>query len=128
VLDPAAARVLPSTPHSNLGERGAVASSVWLQPWPPDLLLSSRPRSAPRWLAGSSYWEANAEGRGFEAREVASTGMTEIELFGEIREAIEAEAGERTPLLADFVSGGRTAQIGGPPTDRVLLERRPGAM
>jgi Xaa-Pro dipeptidase len=53
-------------------------------------------------------------------REVAVLGATEIEVFGAVRQAIESEAGARTPLLADLVSGERTAGMGGPPSTRTL--------
>lgn len=47
-------------------------------------------------------------------------GRTELEIWGELRAALESKAGRRLPLLADFVSGTRTAEIGGPPTGRVV--------
>lgn len=53
-------------------------------------------------------------------REVALPGATELEVFGAVRQAIECVAGERTPLLADLVSGPRTAGMGGPPSPRTL--------
>jgi Xaa-Pro aminopeptidase len=55
-------------------------------------------------------------------REVATAGATELEVFEAVRQAIELEAGQRTPLLADLVSGERTALMGGPPTERTLAE------
>jgi len=45
---------------------------------------------------------------------------TELEIWGDLRAALESQAGRRLPLLADFVSGPRTAEIGGPPTNRKL--------
>lgn len=57
-----------------------------------------------------------------EARAQAAPGMTELELWALVRAAIEAEAGGRTPLLADFVSGPRTGEVGGPPSERRLVE------
>lgn len=56
------------------------------------------------------------------AREHASPGMTELELWALVRAAIEREAGERTPVVADLVTGPRTAEVGGLPGDRVLAE------
>jgi Xaa-Pro aminopeptidase len=53
-------------------------------------------------------------------REAAIAGATEIEVFGAVRQAIEREAGARTPLLADLVSGERTAGMGGAPSPRTL--------
>jgi Xaa-Pro aminopeptidase len=55
-------------------------------------------------------------------KELAEPGMTEIELFSAIRGQMEAAAGERIPILADLCSGPRSAEAGGPPTDRVLAE------
>lgn len=49
-------------------------------------------------------------------------GAAEIELFAAVRGAIEASAGTRVPLLADLVSGPRTAGIGGAPGDRVVRD------
>src|SRR5947207_13358920 len=46
--------------------------------------------------------------------------MTEIEVFGEIRKAIELKEGARVPMIADVVSGPRTALTGGPPSAREL--------
>jgi Xaa-Pro aminopeptidase len=48
-------------------------------------------------------------------RRIAREGATELELWNEMRSALEARAGGRLPLLADFVAGRRTADIGGPP-------------
>jgi Xaa-Pro aminopeptidase len=47
-------------------------------------------------------------------------GRTELEIWGDLRAALETRAGRRLPLLADFVSGPRTGDIGGPPTNRVV--------
>jgi Xaa-Pro dipeptidase len=57
-----------------------------------------------------------------EARARAEPGMTEIELWGFVRAAIERAAGRRTPLLADLASGERTGETGGTPGERVLGE------
>ncbi|MDQ3867842.1 MAG: Xaa-Pro peptidase family protein [Actinomycetota bacterium] len=54
------------------------------------------------------------------AREHVAEGLTEIELWGEVRAAVEQAAGRRTPLLADLVSGERTGETGGAPGERVL--------
>ena len=53
-------------------------------------------------------------------KRLAQRGMTEVELFAEVRKGMEARVGGRLPLLADLVSGPRAAQIGGPPTSRRL--------
>jgi len=47
-------------------------------------------------------------------------GRTELAIWGDLRAALESRAGRRLPLLADFVSGPRTGEIGGPPTNRVV--------
>ena len=52
------------------------------------------------------------------ARAAAEPGMTELELWAAVRAAIDEAAGGRTALLADLVSGPRTAEIGGPPSKR----------
>jgi Xaa-Pro dipeptidase len=49
-------------------------------------------------------------------------GVSELQLHGEIRTAMEAAAGTRVPLLSDLVSGERAAGMGGPPTERVIRE------
>lgn len=53
-------------------------------------------------------------------KRLAQRGITEVELFADVRKGMERRAGGRLPLLADLVSGARTAQIGGPPTSRSL--------
>lgn len=50
----------------------------------------------------------------------ARQGMTELELFASVREAMETAAGKRFPLMADFVSGPRTEQAGGGPSDKII--------
>ncbi|PYV33467.1 MAG: hypothetical protein DMG22_09820 [Acidobacteria bacterium] len=55
-------------------------------------------------------------------KKLARRGMTEVELFAEVRKGMEIRAGGRLPLLADLVSGPRTAEIGGPPSSRVIQE------
>jgi len=57
------------------------------------------------------------------ARELAREGMTEIELYSLVHAAMEAEAGCRVPVLADLLSGPRTAQVGGPPSSRILCQQ-----
>ena len=56
------------------------------------------------------------------AREHARAGISELELWGEIRKAMELAAGERIPILADLVSGPRTEAVGGPPNERLIEE------
>lgn len=53
-------------------------------------------------------------------RELVGEELTEIELLGALRTATDTAAGARAPLLADLVSGPRTAGVGGPPTPRAI--------
>lgn len=46
--------------------------------------------------------------------------MSELELFEQVRGAMEAAAGKRIPLMADLVSGPRTGETGGNPSERLL--------
>lgn len=50
----------------------------------------------------------------------AAPGITELELFILIRGDMELAAGQRFPLMADLVSGERTATTGGSPSKRVI--------
>ena len=50
----------------------------------------------------------------------ARPGITELELFASVRAAMEAAAGGRFPLMADFVSGPRTEHAGGGPSARII--------
>lgn len=55
------------------------------------------------------------------ARQAAAAGRSEIEIFTDVRSAMEIEAGSPlTDFVADFVGGTRTAQVGGPPGTYVL--------
>jgi Xaa-Pro aminopeptidase len=45
-------------------------------------------------------------------------GPTEIEIFTSLRQAMEVREGGRVPIIADVVSGPRTALTGGPPSAR----------
>ena len=56
------------------------------------------------------------------ARGSAEVGMSELELWGLVRAAIESVAGERTPVLADLVAGPRTGATGGAPSGRPMAE------
>jgi Xaa-Pro aminopeptidase len=56
------------------------------------------------------------------AREHARPGVSELELWARVRAAIESAAGGRTSVVADLVSGARTADVGGAPGERVLAE------
>ena len=54
------------------------------------------------------------------ARTVLRPGISELQAWNAVAGAMEAAAGERLPLLCDFVSGPRSAEIGGYPGDRVI--------
>jgi Xaa-Pro dipeptidase len=56
------------------------------------------------------------------ARALTAPGLSELDLWSAVRAAIEARAGGRTPVLADLVSGPRTAEVGGPPSQRRIEE------
>ncbi|MCW3003112.1 MAG: peptidase [Conexibacter sp.] len=49
-------------------------------------------------------------------------GRTELELWAAARDAMDARAGTPLVVLADLVSGPRTAGVGGPPTERTVCE------
>lgn len=51
---------------------------------------------------------------------MARPGTTELELFAAARQAMELQAGARVQILANFMSGPRTAACSGPPTSRKL--------
>jgi Xaa-Pro aminopeptidase len=52
----------------------------------------------------------------------AQPGIAEIELFAEVRKGMEVKAQGRLPLLADLISGPRTAEIGGQPSSRRIQQ------
>ena len=54
------------------------------------------------------------------ARDALVAGETELALWTSVRAAMEAKAGSRLPVLADFVTGPRTAEVGGPPGMRTV--------
>jgi Xaa-Pro aminopeptidase len=56
------------------------------------------------------------------ARRESVPGATELDVWAALRAAIDEAAGGRTPLVADLVSGPRTAHVGGPPVARSLAE------
>jgi len=47
-------------------------------------------------------------------------GMTELDVFWLIEEAVQRAAGRQARLYGDFVSGPRCENVGGPPSDRVI--------
>jgi Xaa-Pro aminopeptidase len=56
------------------------------------------------------------------ARAALRAGATELELWTDTRAAMETAAGTRLPVLADFVTGERTAEVGGPPSERRIAD------
>jgi Xaa-Pro aminopeptidase len=56
------------------------------------------------------------------ARGALRAGVSELEAWGTVQAAMEVAAGERLSLLCDFATGERSAEIGGPPTPRVVQE------
>jgi Xaa-Pro dipeptidase len=55
-----------------------------------------------------------------ETRRLIRPGISEIEVWGKLKAYLEVSAGCRLPLLADFVAGERTAEIGGLPGSYML--------
>jgi Xaa-Pro dipeptidase len=55
-----------------------------------------------------------------KAGELARPGMSELELFAEIRCVLESAAGQPLALGADLLSGERTLEVMGPPGNRLL--------
>jgi Xaa-Pro aminopeptidase len=107
------------------GERRAAPAGMWRADELVDVsgeLLTARAIKDPDELNALRAALRASDAGQRRLREIVSVGVSEIELFGEIRGAIEGEAGERTPLLADLVSGSRTTQMGGPPIGRTLDE------
>lgn len=51
---------------------------------------------------------------------IVRPGRTELAMWGDLRAALEAKAGQRLPILADFVGGPRTGDIGGSPDHRAI--------
>jgi Xaa-Pro dipeptidase len=56
------------------------------------------------------------------ARTALRSGVSELEAWGVVQSAMEVAAGERIALLCDFVTGERTADVGGPPGPRLLRD------
>ena len=55
-----------------------------------------------------------------ETKRLIQPGRTEIEVWGGLKSCIEVRTGGRLPVLADFIAGSRTAEIGGLPGRYVL--------
>jgi Xaa-Pro dipeptidase len=58
-------------------------------------------------------------------RQNLQAGMTEIELWGQMKASMEVLASGRLPVLADLVAGVRTAEIGGEPSGYALGDGDP---
>jgi Xaa-Pro aminopeptidase len=56
------------------------------------------------------------------ARAAFRAGRSELDIWADTRAAMETAAGGRIPVLADFVTGERTADAGGPPNERRVEE------
>jgi Xaa-Pro dipeptidase len=56
------------------------------------------------------------------ARAALAAERTELDVWAATRTAMEDEAGGRLPLLADLVTGERTAEVGGLPGERKIAE------
>jgi Xaa-Pro dipeptidase len=54
------------------------------------------------------------------ARAALRSGLSELEAWGTVETAMQVAAGERLSLLCDFATGQRSAEVGGPPTSRVM--------
>jgi Xaa-Pro dipeptidase len=54
------------------------------------------------------------------AREAALEGTSELDVWQHVRSTMESRAGGRVPVVADLVSGPRSAEVGGPPSTRRL--------
>lgn len=50
----------------------------------------------------------------------AKEGITELELFSQVRLAMETVAGTRVPVMSDLVSGKSTAKGGGNPSNKII--------
>lgn len=55
-----------------------------------------------------------------EIRKLIQPGVSELDLWGQVKRQVELEAGCRVPVLADLAAGARTGDVGGPPADYVL--------
>ncbi len=57
-----------------------------------------------------------------ETKRLMHPGISEIELWSQVKGSLEGAAGGRLPVLADFIAGPRTAEIGGLPGSYSLAE------
>jgi Xaa-Pro aminopeptidase len=121
---------LPGDLALALGERGVALMDVGKN------LRAARAVKDPEEIEALRAAIAIADVGQAAAREAAQEGATELSVWATVRSAMEDAAGARIPVLADLVSGERTAEVGGPPTQRRLaagdlvlvdLVPRPGA-
>jgi Xaa-Pro dipeptidase len=106
---------LPWTVAELLRERGAELVELDAELMRQRMTKTAQEIERLRWCAHLTDLGQAAALRG------ARPGRTELELWAEIRYAIEAEEGTRVPVAGDLVSGiDRTAAIGGFPTNRVI--------
>lgn len=107
---------LPGTLAWDLARRGVEVVDVGAE------LRRARAVKDPDELEAIRAAVALADAGQAAARAGLAAGRTELELWAETRLAIESVAGGRVPLLADFATGERTAEVGGPPGDRTVAE------
>jgi len=109
------AATLPWTVAEMLRERGAQLVEIDAELTRQRMTKTALEIERLRWCAHLTDLGQAAALRGSRA------GRTELEVWTEIRYAIEAEEGTRVPIAGDYVSGiDRTAAVGGFPTDRVI--------
>lgn len=60
-----------------------------------------------------------------EVRANLRPGMSEIEVWGQVKARLEREAGARLPIAGDLVAGQRTSEMGGLPGPSVVHEHDP---
>jgi len=109
------AATLPWTMAEMLRERGAQLVEIDAELTRQRMTKTALEIERLRWCAHLTDLGQAAALRGSRA------GRTELEVWTEIRYAIEAEEGTRVPIAGDYVSGiDRTAAVGGFPTDRVI--------
>jgi Xaa-Pro aminopeptidase len=109
------AATLPWVVAELLRERGAALVEIDAQLWRQRMTKTAEEIERLRWCAHLTDLGQAAALRG------SRPGRTELEVWTEIRYAIEAEVGTRVAVNGDFVSGiDRTAAIGGFPDTRVI--------
>jgi Xaa-Pro dipeptidase len=95
-------------------------------PYPADAELAGLTAvKTPDEIKGIEVAIAVADAGQAAARETALEGATELDLWEHVRHAMETRAGGRIPILADFVTGARTAEVGGPPSTATIAAGDP---